>query len=215
MAWHQKRKCFFVSASFGFCPWETACLFFTCILWFYFKKTFAVREWISHTGLLAYSYTPWPPWPHPGECFCPALSWHSDRGLTLPPLTGKVCIVIINSWSLDISGCMLQISHYTGACDGAENADLKAFSLQLALHPDPLHSQGLLGPSSKAKELLFCVWFLKAVSTYPPWKRESLGMGVGYKRTLGMNAASSPPPQTLGFCISTLSSLLIFYDYSK
>lgn len=29
-------------------------------------------------------------------------------------LTGKVCAVIINSWSLDISGYMAQISHYIG-----------------------------------------------------------------------------------------------------
>lgn len=67
--------------------------------------------------LLAYSYASWPSWLHPRDCFCSALSWHFDRRLTLPPVTGKGCIVVINSWSLNISGCRLQISHYTGACD--------------------------------------------------------------------------------------------------
>lgn len=121
-----------LSASFEFCPWEMAfvyshmCFILSCC------KTFAVPEWISSKGILAYSCTSWPPLPHPGVCFCSALSWHFDKRLTLRLLTGKVCTVIINSWSLDISGCMLQISHYTGACSGAENANLKAFSLQFS-----------------------------------------------------------------------------------
>lgn len=71
--------------------------FFILVYVLFYLKTIAVPEWISNRGVLAYSYTSWLPWLHPGECFCSALSWHFDRRLTLPLLTGKVCIVIINS----------------------------------------------------------------------------------------------------------------------
>lgn len=86
--------------------------------------------------LLAYSYPSWLLGYGLWDCFCSALSWHFDRRLALLPVTGRVCVVVINSWSLDISRCMLQISHYSGACHGAETADPNALSLwYLALLP--------------------------------------------------------------------------------
>lgn len=62
---------------------------------------------------------------------------------------------------------MLQISHYPGACDGAGNADLKAFSPQLALLPLILIQPRTVRPLSQSKRAVF-VCDLKAVSTYPP-----------------------------------------------
>lgn len=93
------------------------------------KQTCVVPDWRSKWELLAYSYTSWPSWLPPWDYFCSALFWHFDRRLTLPFVTSKVFIVIRNLWSLDISGGMLQISHYTGACDEAETADPKALYL--------------------------------------------------------------------------------------
>lgn len=123
-----------VAADFEFCPWEMKrILLFT--FFFSLSKPLRFLNGGPIGEFLAYSYTSWPSWLHPWNCFCSALSWYFDRRLTLPPITGKVRIVIINSWSLDVSGCMLQISHYTGACDGAETADPNALSLCLALLP--------------------------------------------------------------------------------
>lgn len=149
--------------------WKWHLLVLMCVLFCLILRPLQFLSGYQIWEFLAYSYTSWPPWPHPGVCFSSALSWHFDRRLTLPLLTGKVCIVIINSWSLDISGCMLQISHYTGACNGAESANLKAFSLRLGPLSTPHHiySQGLLEPFSKAKELL-CMALLRAVRTYLP-----------------------------------------------